>query len=157
MVIRRAVDSVLSREPLVPNHDTAEHRIVPVLAEISTGNRGIDVTASGSICAARKTDMKLGIPAWGAGKVFFPSSVVEARVWCAISLQETALRVVVELNPQPVELDVLKKVCHGLPLIERALRSGSDDIVSSRHSNQSSQGIDHGRITFITGCNQVSL
>ena len=80
--------------------------------------------------------MKFGTFAWGVGEVFFPGSIVEAWVRGAIGIQETALLVVVELNPQPVKLDVLKKVSHGLPFILKwTLGSGGDDIVSSRHSN----------------------
>lgn len=52
--------------------------------------------------------MDLGVFAWGVGEVFFPSNIVKAWVRSSIGVQETATWVVVELNPQSVELHCLK-------------------------------------------------
>lgn len=143
---------------MIPNHDTAKHRVVTVLAEISTSDRGIHVATLGSTWATWKTNIKLGIVARGVGEIFLPFGVVETRVRGAISIQESAAWIVVELNPKPVKLHMLKQVLHVLVLIiERALGSGGDDIVSSGHSDQRSQGCDHGRVAFVASCRWVSI
>lgn len=99
---------------MIPNHDTTKHRVVTVLAEISTSDRGIHVATPGSTWATWKTNVKLGIVAWGVGEIFLPFRVVETRVRGAISIQESAAWVVVELNPKSVELHILEQIFHVL-------------------------------------------
>lgn len=83
--------------------------------------------------------MKLCVGAGGVCQKGFPCIVVEARVEGPVSVEYSTLRIVVELDPKTVELDILEEVLHVLIfVIKWALRSTSDDVVSSGCLNQAS-------------------
>lgn len=60
-------------------------------------------------------------------------------------------RVVIELDPETVELGVVDQGHHGL-IDEGTLRSTSDDIGSAGVLDQGSQRLDHGFVAFKASC-----
>lgn len=74
--------------------------------------------------------MELGVLAGRGRQVCFPFGVVEALVPIAVGVEDLALRVVVELDPEAVELDGLEEVVHFLVFAERALGGCGDDVVA---------------------------
>lgn len=75
--------------------------------------------------------MDLGVAAGGIGQEGLPGGIVEARVQAAVDVDQVALRVVVELDPEAVELHVLQEIHHVLTAVEGTLRGGSDDVGAS--------------------------
>lgn len=75
--------------------------------------------------------MQLGVCARCVGQKLLPLRIVEACIQAAICVQNVALWVVVELDPEAVELNVLKEIPHLVDVAERALRSTCDDIVAT--------------------------
>lgn len=86
---------------LVPDHEAGEHAVLGRLvgAQDLAGDRSVHVASTSSSRATGKTDMELGMLAGGARQVRFPLSIVEAIVVVAVSVEYSALFVVVELNP----------------------------------------------------------
>lgn len=117
---------------MVPYHDTSEHRGIGELAEDTAGDGGICVAGDGSDIASREADMDLSVAAGGVGQECLPGGVVEARVDGAVDVDQVTLQVVVELNPEAVELYVLQKVHHVLAAVEGTLGRGGDNIGASR-------------------------
>lgn len=83
--------------------------------------------------------MKPGSGAWGVGQESFPCGIVETSVQVSAGVENFASGIVVELDPQTVELNRFEKGEHELVFFaEGTLRSTSDDIVSSRLLNEGS-------------------
>lgn len=81
--------------------------------------------------------MELGIVTGGAGQEGLPLLIVEAMVPLTIGVKDIAFEVVVELDPQAIKLDMLEKVIHnGFGVVQRTLRSSSDNIVTSGYRDQ---------------------
>lgn len=122
-----------------------------MLAEDSAGNGGLDKAGTRSDGTARKTDVDLGLVAWCSGQEGLPVCVVEAVVQSTIDVDQVALWVVVELDPEAVELYGLQKVHHVLVVVKGALGSSSDDIGPPGVVDQVSQLGDHPGVSLVAG------
>lgn len=122
-----------------------------MLAEDTAGNGGVRIAGTCSSSASGETYVDLGVAAGRVGQEGLPGGVVEARVQGTVEVDQIALWVVVELNPESVELHGLKEVHHVLVVVEGTLGRGSDDIGSSGGGDQLPQGRDHPCVAFITG------
>lgn len=137
---------------LVPEHEAAEHVVLLILAEDAAGDGGIHIANSRCVSTGGQTNVQLGICARCAGQKLLPLSIVEACIHAAIVAQNAALLVVVELDPEAVELHVLKEIHHLVAVVEGALRGTCDDIVAARHFNQTSQSLNHALVSKVTSC-----
>lgn len=144
---------ICSSQCLVPEHETTKHVILLAFTKDTTGGGDIYVTSRRSTFATRKTDVELGVGTGSIGQERLPLRVVEAGVAGAVSVEDLASvrLVVVELDPQTVELDVVEEIPHLIDFAERALGSASDDIGPTAYFDKGSQSVDHSLVALVTG------
>lgn len=122
-----------------------------MLAEDGASNGGVDIAGISSGRTAGESDVDHGLVAWCSGQEALPSGIVETRIQSTIRVDEVALWVVIELDPESIELYGLQKGHHVLAGIEGALGSSSDDVGPSRIGDQLSQRCDHPGVAFVAG------
>lgn len=115
-------------------------------------NTGVDIARARRIDAARKTDVELGAAARRIGQPLLPLSIVEAGVPGAVVVEDVAHGVVIELDPEAIELDVLEQPEHFVVGGKWALRGAGDDVVASRSINVGAEFCDHGSVAFVAAC-----
>ncbi len=122
--IALAVALIILGRVSIPEHHTAEVRVVLVLFNRGSGDGGGNVTSVGGAYTTGHTDIDLGILAGSAAEIADPGIVVEGR----LANIAASARVVVKLNEQSIELGVGNQLLHLEESIgQRALRSGRDE------------------------------